>query len=669
MKIKIFKKIIAALCAATMSTSIIVPTGAINYTVNLPEDQKNALEKLGDEIKKGQNTLQQIQKLYSENKKTEDANLISSVIDNFKKLDNKSIPNDLELVNDLHSEVININKSIAPMTVRIQHGENVDVKPITNDINLKIQKLLDKIDEKINKEKQEKERLEGEKRKLKFEEICTAFKRKLGRLLELRNSKKIDDTEDIPQKLNSCFSLEKKAKESLSEEIIEEYIKKSNELISMIDLAEKVEKLNRKFKHFEKFANYRNAMSEFTSIMQDYKTNYDMLRSSDNKIRKRIELVDNTSKLLDKFRYTRGLTVVKKGELSGLRREAKKKIDKLCRLRDLAIKQLDMKYPDNKQRFNFVSNCNIKVNPAINYFKCNNTNEENLKKAIVKLDNAISQFEWADDGKQDPVLEWQKQAHNNIDRLLNEAKADMEGGLNKDTTIEDLKKEFNPLLCGRQKLSNCWLYAICNTHNILKHFEEPKNDIIQNTGERDDDDFDKVENFFKNHAKLSNKVISKGGSLNDESNVLSKLGIKHTSVSLANESKDEESLKKNVNIVKTLLLKHFAKSKAPVLIGVKNIWVPFDSKDRADGNHAMVVVGLDIKSNEVAVANSNEEKIEVYDLDDLAFFICKRGSTDFIRKEISMIFTSLNNKEDFKYDNSNNTWDEFESKLLPAISQ
>ena len=658
-----FKKIIAALCAATMSTSIVVPTGAINYTVmsdNLPEDQKNALEKLGDEIKKGQENLQKIQELFSNNSKEKDANLISSVIDNFKKLDDKSIPNDLEFAKYLHSEVININKSIILMTIRIQHGEDVNVKQITNDINLEIQKLLGEIDEKINKEKQEKERLEGENRKLKFEEICKAFKGKLGLLLKLKNSKKIDDTEDIPQKLHSCFSLEEKARESLSEEILQEYIKESNELISVIDLAEKVEKLNRKFKHFEKFANYRNAMSEFNSIMQDYKTKYDMLRSNDNKIRKRIELVDDTSKSLDKFRYTRGLTVVKKGELSGLRREAGKKFYELVRLRNLAKKKYATLFYNTLE--------NISKNAIDSYNERDDTNKEDLNNLITKLKNAISKFEWADDGKQDPVLEWQDQAHQNIDRLLDQAKEEMESGLNKETTIEALKEEFNPLLCGRQALPNCWLYAICNVHTILKHLEK-KYGIIQNKGKRDGDNFDEVENFFKNHAKLSNKVISKGGNVDDESNVLSKLGINHTSVNLKHESKDAESLKQNVNIVKTLLLKHFANSKAPVLIAVKNIWVPFDSDNRETGNHTMVVVGLDIKSNKVAVANSNKEKIEVYNLDDLAYFICKMGTTDFIRKAISMIFASLNNKEDFNYGNRINSWDEFESKLLPAISK
>jgi len=540
----------------------------------------------------------------------------------------------------------------------------------------------------FNKEEQEKERQEKERQqKLKQEvdELREKVEHKKAEMIGLiklirklnpnfsdeLTLQAISDVDHIKSKnLNELKDQLEKAYTSLNsainnlnilnDELQNQAPKNIDEIKEIFD--NKVKEFIQKINSFGLFAKHRRVYPSYNSIVEDFNKKVKELGHNGGNVDimiKKIKLVNDTLESLDELMYKEGFTVVKEGELSGLRREAGIKADELIRLRDLAKKKYAALY------YNTLGN--ISNDAMKSYNECDTTNAEDLKKVIVKLDNAISKFKWADNNEQDPVLKWQTQAHQNIDWLLNKATIEMQNNSNK-TTIEDLKKEFNPLLCGRQALPNCWLYAICNAHNILKHLEK-KDGIIQNTGERDDDDFDKVENFFKNHAKLSNEVISKAGNVDDQLEVLSKLGIKHTSVNLENESKDAESLKQNVNIVKTLMLKHFANSKAPVLINVKNMWEPFDSKNYADSNHAMVVVGLDIKNNEVAVANSNEEKIEVYNLNDLAYFICKHGATDFIRKNIEMIFTSLNNKEDFNYDNSNNTWDEFESKLLPAISK
>ncbi len=83
----------------------------------------------------------------------------------------------------------------------------------------------------------------------------------------------------------------------------------------------------------------------------------------------------------------------------------------------------------------------------------------------------------------------------------------------------------------------------------------------------------------------------------------------------------------------------------------------------------MTIVGLDISTNSVVVADSNHKDLQVYSLDRIASTICNHGMTDQTVKDIEMMFPSFTNMNNFNYDNTIHSWNEFKSKLLPAISK
>ena len=166
MKNKIFKKLIAVLCAATMSMAVVAPAEAIEYTgaAKLKYSQETHLKYLNSAIKRDLSFLKEIETYYETMKESTYMSHIYSIANNLKQLNDQNILDKSLLTAELRSKMFSITESILDMKIYIEKGDNVDVKQRTEEINSGIKNLLDKI-EKGNEEKLKKEKLEKEERK------------------------------------------------------------------------------------------------------------------------------------------------------------------------------------------------------------------------------------------------------------------------------------------------------------------------------------------------------------------------------------------------------------------------------------------------------------------------------------------------------------------------
>lgn len=732
MKTKILKKLIAALCAATMSMAVVAPAGAIQYTgtAELEQNQINTLNSINTSIQESQDALQEIKKHYMENKELDNdkkvkyVSLISSIESNLTKLNNQNVSNKSFFTGMLSTKVDYIYTLINGMKKDVINKDYGFMEEYAKKINLNIEPLLEENEKITNRAAEEKARLmkilenrENEKANKDFtinnninDNINTMglpeYVVKLTNVVNYRYTEMMTLIERI-KKLDPSFKGNKftdkaiksygnidlkdpntrnanlcqinidldKAESSLIEELQKIKLNNKKEELAnkKIEATQKLSDTYRLTQHrgrnrnrvFEIKTNFENDWCKLINVKcseenfnKDWNTS-DLSKLSKEDIQKRIDLIENCIKSLDELAFQTDYTVIVPGQVSGLKRDFDDKNTEMDRLIECAKRRNLSFDPKNIDVINEYFDLKRRIN--------NPNNENALKKAISKLDDAIKFLKQFDDGKKAAFQEWQEQANKEIDKLLDQATEEMKNSPNK-TTVDALKKEFQPLLCGKQLKGkgNCWLYAICNVRNILKHFENKDTDIVKNSAFIDFfSGHNKVEDFFTSNGYVAWEDVLDGGKYDDKLNVLHKLGINHTGAEINIENMDVESLKKNMNMVKTLLLKHFANSKAPVSVGVKYDWC----SDNTVGNHEIVVVGLDIRTNSVVVADSNFKELQVFSLDRLASQICHRGEKHFSKKYISMIFPSLNNKNDFHYDNNKNSWDEFKSKLLPAISK
>ena len=434
-------------------------------------------------------------------------------------------------------------------------------------------------------------------------------------------------------------------------------------------------KLMDKFTEFQtvltdtyKFANHRNISDQQINNIRDKfyidYSNLDPMNKGDAVIKQGIKLIDGAIRSLHKFTSNNDFTVVVQNQTSGLKRTAEHKRKEMFRLIECG-KKLNIFFTGNMyttQANNFYLSIDFKNPIGLNM---------KLQQAIQYFDFAIASIQQFDDGiTQSTIQKWQNQAYFDIDGLLNQATQEMQNSPNQ-TTVAGIKQEFQPLLCGKQKWGNCWLHAICNIMNFNLYITNQHQNIIKNTGVRNANRFDNVEKFFAQpqFGLSMDKLKHLGGTIDEDSIILSKLGINHSKVFIAVEKNNIQSRETNTKIIKTLLLKHFSNSINPVLISNRYDECSFDTGNRMGGSHAMAIVGLDISTNSVVVADSNHEDLQVYSLDRIASTMCNGGITDHTVKQIGMIFPSFTNINNFHYNNGIHSWDEFKSNLLPAISE
>lgn len=60
---------------------------------------------------------------------------------------------------------------------------------------------------------------------------------------------------------------------------------------------------------------------------------------------------------------------------------------------------------------------------------------------------------------------------------------------------------------------------------------------------------------------------------------------------------------------------------------------------------------------------------QIYSLDRMVSLICDVGNENEFKRELDIVFPSFTNVNNFHYINDSNTWSEFKTKLLPAISK
>lgn len=130
MKNKIFKKLIAVLCAATISISIVVPSGAVTYSGNFAQSeiQKNKLKNLNKTISNSLELLriidQEINNKQSQGdtSKSSVQSLITDIQDNLSYLDTLSIysrtaiDNAYESMSSLSAQLFSLSETIRDMS-------------------------------------------------------------------------------------------------------------------------------------------------------------------------------------------------------------------------------------------------------------------------------------------------------------------------------------------------------------------------------------------------------------------------------------------------------------------------------------------------------------------------------------------------------------------------
>ena len=124
MKTKIFKKLIAALCAATMSTSIVIPTGAITTTAKLsPQDNPRFLA-LNTMISSHLDMLNQMKNTISSWKQDTEIqktnkeialNQVNSILTNLTNI-NKLVSPDIALLNQIDEKLHKLDAQISKLS-------------------------------------------------------------------------------------------------------------------------------------------------------------------------------------------------------------------------------------------------------------------------------------------------------------------------------------------------------------------------------------------------------------------------------------------------------------------------------------------------------------------------------------------------------------------------
>ena len=679
MKIKMFKKIIAVLCAATMSMSTISSVGAAGSTGTVKLDQ-NLINLINQDNQNDQNNI--INNQDNQNGQNNIMGMMNNIM-NMMLLQNKRFNNELiqSLFEDIknndlekyanctiYSDLKNILDNLKKMGVMENPEKNqrfikqflknqlitrLGFADLSNDMNnnMNMMNNINQINQCLQMCMLTQQNYMSNKNFEKFN-------------FNIKNIQKNNSSNF--QALDSKIMNDNALKDNISK-IRNNMLKKADPSKTALEtkFSNKFNEFNRKKEEVKIFAQHKlidPAPAE--KIEQNCITDIFALDLNGNFMEPEIKILDDYISKIDKFISGNDFTVAN-SDMSRLKKTYQDKFNELQAL----IENAKMNNPffsftkEYKTAKNFINLIDFSNNELL---------ASKLKEAIQKLDDAIKSIKPFSMGvvSKLPYLKWQDQAHDHIDELFNDAINKMQTSANQ-FSIDNIKKEFNLHLCGQQKFGNCWLYAICNLHNFLKHFEEKKDDIVRNKGQRDTDDFDEVERFFNKpqFGFSMDKLKNVGGSLQDESDVLNKLEINHSRVHIAIKKDSAQSRETAIKIVKTLLLKHFAASITPVLVDVMDDTVSCHVNNGLGGNHTLVVVGLDIDKKAVVVANSQCGDLQEYSLDRIASAICNNGITGCPLVHIGMIFPSFTHQNNFYYDNSIHSWDEFKSKLLPAISK
>ena len=689
MKIKIFKKIITVLCAATISMSAISSVGAINVIIEHEQKQSEDLTSINDLIQKDLKTLAKIRTHYEANNKKGIVVSVDAISKNLSELDKQTIYYDEEF----------LQHSLLPSMKRIDkciNNINIGEKPLSDEAvqnclkaaNLIVARAMTAITKKNNNNKDikinDKDKKISQSNQINQDsqnnnQINQTYMSPQQQYMLNKNSEKDDFNKENSQKNNSSHfqALDSKI---MNDNILKDNISKiRNNMLKKVDTSKNalIIELNNKWNEFIRkedetriFANHK--LVDFAPakniICNCFLNICDLNDGNDACREKKIKILDEAMSKLDKFMSDNDFTLPTFYLPYGhyLKKTYQDKFNELQAL----IENAKM----NNSSFSFTKEYKTAENfiNIIDWRADRELLESNLEEAIKKLDNAIKSIKPFSKGvvSKLPYLKWQDQAHDHIDELFNDAINKMQTSANQ-FSIDNIKKEFDQYLCGQQKFGNCWLYAACDMHNFLKHLEGKKDDIVRNKGERDGDDFDEVERFFNKpqFGFSMDKLKNVGGTLQDESDVLNKLEINHSRVHITIKKDSAQSRETAIKTAKTLLLKHFAASITPVLVVIMDDTVSCNVNNGLGGNHALVVVGLDIGKKAVVVANSQCGDLQEYSLDRIASAICNRGNTGEPLVHIEMIFPSFTHQNNFYYDNNIHSWDEFKSQLLPAISK
>ena len=709
-----FKKIIAVLCAATMSMSTISSVGAAGSTGTVKLDQ-NLINLINQDDQNDQNN-NIINNQDNQNDQNDQNNNIINNQDNQNDQNNNIINNqdNQDNQNDQNNNMGMMNNIMNMMLLKNKQFNNELIQSLFEDIkNNDLEKhanctiysdlknILDnlkKMGVMENPEKNQrfiKQFLKNQLTRLGFDDLSSNQNNNMNMMNNInqinqclqmcmltqqnymsnKNFEKFNFNIKNIQKNNDPHFQELDSKIMNDNALKDNISKIRNNMLKKVDPSEtaletkfsnKLNEFNRKKEEVKIFAQHKlidPAPAE--KIEQNCITDIFALDLNGNFMEPEIKILDDYISKIDKFISGNDFTVAN-SDMSRLEKTYADKFDELQAL----IENAKM----NNPFFSFTKEYEAAKNfiNLIDWRADRELLESNLEEAIKKLDDAIKSIKPFSMGvvSKPPYLEWQDQAHNHIDELFNDAINKMQTSANQ-FSIDNIKQEFDQYLCGQQKHNNCWLHAICNMHNFLKHLEGKKDDIVRNKGQRDTDDFDEVERFFNKpqFGFSMDKLKNVGGLLQEESDVLTKLEINHSHVYITIKKDSAQSRETAIKTAKTLLLKHFAASITPVLVNVKDDTVSCNVNNGSGAGHSLVVVGLDIGEKAVVVANSQCGDLQEYSLDRIASVICNKGSTGYPLVNIEMIFPSFTHQNNFYYDNNIHSWDEFKSQLLPAISK